>query len=135
MDASCETAAKNRPVREYEHEKTNLNVKTIRLTGAVTDLEDRHSMALECFFNLLGKYVSDKRQSLQFVLVQSNLQDLMDFIGFQAKLYRFEVHAFPFGLRRATDARKNAMTRKAASRATVHRPAGPSEVSVEKQPQ
>jgi hypothetical protein len=92
-------------VRECEHEKTHLTAKAIRLTGAVTDLEDRHSMALECFFNLLGKYVPDKRQGLERVFVQGDLQDLTYFIGFQAKLYRFEIHAFSFGLRKVADIR------------------------------
>jgi hypothetical protein len=56
----------------------NQALKSIRLSGAVTDLENRHSMRLQDFLDLLDKTGLDIFKCLVFILIQGNGQYLLD---------------------------------------------------------
>ena len=72
--------------------------KTLILSGAVTDLEDRHSMALERFFDLFGENGFYESQCLLRIVIQCDLENRADVRGIQCELYRFQVHILIFRL-------------------------------------
>jgi len=66
--------------------------KFIRLAGAVTDLENRHSMRLKGFLDLLDETALDIFKGLVFILIQGNGQNLLDIGNIQFYLYFFQIH-------------------------------------------
>lgn len=87
-----------KPVDELEngHGETSClpvrSSKTLDLSGAVTDLEDGHSMALEGFFDFFGQHGLDQGQGSLRIVIQGNLQNPTNLLGFKLKLDRFEIH-------------------------------------------
>lgn len=69
-----------------------LSAKKIGLVGAVTDLEDRYSMALEGFFDLFGQHGLNQGQGPVSIVIQGDLKNPTDLFGFQLKVDRFEIH-------------------------------------------
>jgi len=62
------------------------------LIGAVTGLEDRHSMALQGFFNSLGQDGFYENKGAIVIIVQTDVHDLVDIVFSQLELYGFQIH-------------------------------------------
>jgi hypothetical protein len=64
----------------------------ILLSGAITDLENRHSVLLKRFFEAFAQIAFDKGQGIRGVLIQRNRQNLLDFRCVQFELHVFQLH-------------------------------------------
>ena len=66
--------------------------KSIIMPGAITDLENRHSMRLQGFLDLLGETGLDIFEGLVFIIIQGNGQYLLDVRNVQFYLHFFQIH-------------------------------------------
>jgi hypothetical protein len=69
------------------------SAKMIGLVGAVADLEDRHSMALEGVFDFFDQHGLNQGQGPVRIVIQGDLKNPTDLFGFQLKYDEVQLQA------------------------------------------